>query len=299
MRQERTVPLLSVACALLLGALVGSWGWALAAPAQGIAPAAAVGTAFAYQGQLRDGGQPANGSYDFTFTLHDALSGGAQIGAAASRPSVSVSQGFFAVELDFGDVFDGSARYLGIAVRPAGSPEAPTALSPRQSLAPVPYALRAAQPAAPTVEAWRLGDLAFINPSGDNYRGAQAILMGSGFGDLFRRAFPGRPSDVAVRAVRLQVPRVLNPASGPTPYDGALLLDLEVRRISDGQLLRTLLAQPVDLTAQPLLDWLTLTPAGDVTITPSEYLAVVVTGSGTEGSIELGLDLEIAVEVAP
>jgi hypothetical protein len=35
-------------------------------------------TAFTYQGRLQDGGAPANGSYDFQFTLWDALSGGTQ-----------------------------------------------------------------------------------------------------------------------------------------------------------------------------------------------------------------------------
>ena len=37
--------------------------------------AAAVGTAFTYQGQLLEAGSPANGSYDFQFSLYDAESG--------------------------------------------------------------------------------------------------------------------------------------------------------------------------------------------------------------------------------
>ena len=39
--------------------------------------AAAQRTEFAYQGNLRDGGAPANGHYDFEFRLYDALSDGA------------------------------------------------------------------------------------------------------------------------------------------------------------------------------------------------------------------------------
>jgi hypothetical protein len=36
----------------------------------------AQGTAFTYQGQLNDGGSPANGSYDLTFTVHSTNLGG-------------------------------------------------------------------------------------------------------------------------------------------------------------------------------------------------------------------------------
>ena len=36
----------------------------------------AQGTAFTYQGRLADNGAPANGAYDFQFTIFDALSGG-------------------------------------------------------------------------------------------------------------------------------------------------------------------------------------------------------------------------------
>ena len=41
-------------------------------------------TAFTYQGKLADNGNPANGHYDFQFSLFDALSGGAQQGTTHS-----------------------------------------------------------------------------------------------------------------------------------------------------------------------------------------------------------------------
>ncbi len=46
--------------------------------------AAAQTTSFTYQGRLADGGQGATGTYQFTFKLFDAATGGNQIGAAIS-----------------------------------------------------------------------------------------------------------------------------------------------------------------------------------------------------------------------
>src|SRR5207247_4630344 len=65
-----------------------------------IAPAQ--GTAFTYQGKLNDGGNPANGQYDFQFSLYDALTGGAQQGSTVTVTNVTVTAGSFTVQLDFG-----------------------------------------------------------------------------------------------------------------------------------------------------------------------------------------------------
>jgi hypothetical protein len=102
--------------------------------------AASIGTAFTYQGRLGDGGLSANGKYDFRFSLHDAASEGNAVAGAITNLAVSVSNGVFAVPLDFGNVFDGTARWLGIAVRTNGGGGF-TPLSPRQALTPSPYAL--------------------------------------------------------------------------------------------------------------------------------------------------------------
>lgn len=108
------------------------------------APRAALGTAFTYQGQLKDGGNPANGAYDFEFALYDALSGGAQIGSTVSANDVTVTNGYFTTPLDFGaSAFTGDKRYLEIRVRPGASSGAYTTLSPRQELTATPYALYA------------------------------------------------------------------------------------------------------------------------------------------------------------
>lgn len=110
-----------------------------------LAPNSPVGTAFTYQGQLKDASGPVTNSCDFQFDLWDALSGGSQVGSTLSLTSVAVSQGLFMVQLDFGvNAFSGSARWLGIAVRcPTGSGVYNT-LSPRQPLTPTPYSLYSA-----------------------------------------------------------------------------------------------------------------------------------------------------------
>src|SRR5438876_148744 len=84
-------------------------------------PLTAAGTAFTYQGSLNQSGSPANGSYDFTFKLYDALTSGNQVGSTVSASSVTVSNGLYSASLDFGtSAFQGDARWLEIAVRTAG-----------------------------------------------------------------------------------------------------------------------------------------------------------------------------------
>ena len=103
-----------------------------------------VGTTFTYQGQLLDGGGVVEGSCDFQFSLYDAVTDGGQVGSTVTETNVSVADGLFTVELDFGaNAFTGDPRWLELAVRcPAGG-GAYDALSPRQPLTPTPYAVYA------------------------------------------------------------------------------------------------------------------------------------------------------------
>jgi hypothetical protein len=115
------------------------------------AAALAQTTAFTYQGKLSDAGTPATGNYDMQFLLFDTpdVSTGTQQGATITNPTVPVASGVFSVQLDFGQgVFDGSARYLEIAVRPAGSKDPYTTLSPRQAITATPYSVRSMNAAA-------------------------------------------------------------------------------------------------------------------------------------------------------
>jgi len=99
---------------------------------------------FNYQGQLSDDGVPAGGIYDLRFAIYDSLNGGSPVAGPLTNSAVGVTNGLFTVELDFGSaVFDGSARWLEIGVRPSGSPNDYSPLSPRQPITSVPYAIRA------------------------------------------------------------------------------------------------------------------------------------------------------------
>ncbi len=100
-------------------------------------------TTFTYQGQLTDGGEPANGDYDLQFSLTDAATGGSVIGTLTRDP-VAVSDGVFTVQLDYGaPAFIGFNRWLEIAVRPSGSSDPYEILSPRQPVTSTPYAIHA------------------------------------------------------------------------------------------------------------------------------------------------------------
>ena len=98
-------------------------------------------TGFTYQGSLNSGGVVANGNHDFEFALFDALSGGAQLGATLPQNGVTVTNGIFAVSLDFGSQFPGAQRFLEIRVRPSGV-GAFTPLTPRQQITSSPYAVK-------------------------------------------------------------------------------------------------------------------------------------------------------------
>src|SRR6185436_12974661 len=85
---------------------------------------------------------PANGNYDFIFTVYDTEVDGKALGGPLELNAIVVSAGQFAVPLDFGPaVFTGPRLWLGIAVRVNGTEEPHTILAPRQALLPTPYAI--------------------------------------------------------------------------------------------------------------------------------------------------------------
>jgi len=111
--------------------------------------AAAQTTEFTYQGILNVGTPPTltTVNYDFEFGLFSIDTGGSAI-ATLQRLNVPVSNGTFSVKLDFGSptpcptCFDGSPRWLEIAVRPAGSGGFQILL-PRQAISSTPYSITA------------------------------------------------------------------------------------------------------------------------------------------------------------
>ncbi|MGB9593694.1 MAG: hypothetical protein ACPL7R_06125 [Anaerolineae bacterium] len=111
--------LLVVLSLLLMSSMIGL------GQAQGPMPQGIVGTAFTYQGQLKQNGLPVSGTCDFRFSLWDAETDGSQVGATREQSAVAVSKGLFTVLLDFGPyAFNGDARYLGrggVCAAPASS----------------------------------------------------------------------------------------------------------------------------------------------------------------------------------
>lgn len=103
-------------------------------------PQGTVTTAFTYQGRLaNDGGDPIDDNCDLQFTLWDDPLAGSQVGPLLNPTGVAVTDGLFTVQLDFGEVFDGTALWLKVAVKCTGDPGY-TTLAPRQALTPAPYA---------------------------------------------------------------------------------------------------------------------------------------------------------------
>jgi hypothetical protein len=102
----------------------------------------AQGTAFTYQGQLSNTGNPANGSYDLKFSLYYSNNPASPvIFGPITNSAVAVTNGLFTTQLDFGNgVFTGPNYWLGIAVRATGGTGF-TALTPFQELTPTPYAI--------------------------------------------------------------------------------------------------------------------------------------------------------------
>jgi hypothetical protein len=141
-------------------------------------------TSFTYQGSLTDGGAPANGSYDLQFALWDNLSNGTQIGSTQTLNALSVINGGFTVNLDFGvSAFPGANRFLEISVRTSGT-GAFTTLTPRQQISSTPYAIRtlSAMSADTATNANQLGGVAanqFVQTNDSRLSDARAPTAGS------------------------------------------------------------------------------------------------------------------------
>lgn len=127
-----------------LGLLTGGVATAQDTPVTGASAEAAVGTAFVFQGALRNATGPVTGSCDFTFAPYGQVSGGQAVGPLLTRNGVQVTNGIFSVTLDFtASPFTGNERWLEIAVRCPAGVGAFSTLAPRQPVLAVPYALYA------------------------------------------------------------------------------------------------------------------------------------------------------------
>jgi len=117
--------------------------WASVAYWPAVGLGAPLSTAITYQSQLKDNGVPVSGSCDFQFSLWTAQGGGSQIGGTVSALSVTVVNGLFEAQIDFGAAsFPGDARWLQVAVHCPTGVGGFTTLAPREPLTAAPYALQ-------------------------------------------------------------------------------------------------------------------------------------------------------------
>ncbi len=89
---------------------------------------------------MNTGTNPVTGTYDLTFSLYNAGTGGSQTGSLLTNSAVGVTNGLFTVSVDFGAVFTGTPYWLQIGVR-TNATGTFTPLTPRQQLTPAPYAI--------------------------------------------------------------------------------------------------------------------------------------------------------------
>jgi hypothetical protein len=109
----------------------------------GVRQAAAQGTLFTYQGRLNTNTVPANGFFDFQFSLYANSAGtGIPVAGPITQTAIGVTNGLFTTTLNFGAVFTGNATWLAISARSNGVGTY-TGLTPLQELTPTPYAITA------------------------------------------------------------------------------------------------------------------------------------------------------------
>jgi len=110
----------------------------------GTSQAQSLGTAFTYNGQLTEAGQPATGLFDLQLCLFDSLANPVALACAPDFDDVPVADGLFTVTPDFAALpFVGQQRFIELRVRPGASSASYTVLSPRQLIRATPEALRA------------------------------------------------------------------------------------------------------------------------------------------------------------
>ncbi len=163
--------------------------WAVALLAGSAATGQPLDTTFTYQGELLDGGVPAQGIYDGQFLLFDAPAGGNQLGPTLCRDNMVYGLGHplgvrFSVSLNFGDQFGGQERYLEVRIRAdtgldCSNTTGFTPLSPRQRLTGAPNALYAIKAGSATSAATATNATQLEGQAGTFYRNASNLNAGA------------------------------------------------------------------------------------------------------------------------
>jgi hypothetical protein len=133
MKRKSIVILIAILlCAAFAGGVVAQSGGPNA-------PEVVVAMKFTHQGQLKRNGVLFDGACNMRFTLWDAAAVGVQQASYTVPAPVTVSEGVFAVEVDFGAQFKGEARWLQTETQCADDVSFQNL--PRVALNPTPYAI--------------------------------------------------------------------------------------------------------------------------------------------------------------
>lgn len=96
-------------------------------------------TAFTYQGRLNAGGTlPSGQTYQFTFTLYDAITAGNVVASPIQQAILVGNGGLFTTDLDFGQIFNSQQYWLEIKVGTTIANQQP--LAARQPIGTTPVA---------------------------------------------------------------------------------------------------------------------------------------------------------------
>ena len=200
------------------------------------AAAQPVGSAFTYQGELRDQSQPADGFYDMEFRIFAQESGGNAIAPEVTWNDLQVVGGVFTVNLDFGfSPFDGQALWLEIRVRRAGSTGF-TILEPRQEMTASPYALQAVMVGVDAVDSAGIinNSVTASDIASDAVRAEEIAAGAVGSSEIAADAVGSSeiaPRSVDATAIALPLSLVAEVQANPDPAVGAALA---VRNTADG-----------------------------------------------------------------
>lgn len=135
---------------------------------------------FSYQGFVKQNGVPANGNFQMVFEIYTAPTGGTLV-FGVSNTSVAVTDGQFTVSLPASTLYfgPGANYWIETSLRPAGSTDPFTVLSPRQRILQVPAAISSLLSA----DSQRLGGLEpsqFVLTSDPRLTDQRAPTAGSG-----------------------------------------------------------------------------------------------------------------------
>jgi hypothetical protein len=204
MKLLRAVPLVMLAL-VLLASSGGAFAQDTGPIVPDTAPQAANGTGFSYDGRLFSGGAGVTGTCDFEFSLWNAAGGGTQVGGTHTVNGVIVTAGLFSTEVNSGAQFgptayNGDARWLAIAVRCPTNTGGFTALTPRQALAPTPYAHYALAAGSASAVPWTgiTGMPAGFADGVDDVGGGGAAWQLTGNGGTIASNFLGTTDNVAL-----------------------------------------------------------------------------------------------------